>query len=330
MSKAKANPSDATVQILEEDDDVRLLVAGEDIGLALRPLRHDTLTLASALDIAPNQNTIVRFRRASPDAKSSLQARRIAYASDDGEIFVLDPPVVIRQEASRAVRAPGGGRAEHGPFATKASRVSRWLLLHPRQSFNVRQLARLARLSEGAVSTTVRDLHDRLLVEVTRDPDDARVRMVRLVEPTRLLEAWERAAQLQRVRTLDWDIGSSNVDDTLGYLREAASVDTSLSWAVGGSAGAAKIIRAVEPSEALVWVVKNDIADWEDLLAPAPGRGRRGTLRLAIAPDPFIFDLAETQDDIPVADPVQLYLDTTREGERALEAAEAIRRRMRW
>jgi hypothetical protein len=330
MATAKAHSPEDLVQIAEDGDTVRLIVAGHDLGLNLRPIRHDTLTLAQARDIPSGNDLIVRFRRASPDAKRNLLARCIHFASDEGEISVLDPPVAIRQSAPRARRQPEGGRQDRGPFATKASRVSRWLLLHPGQTFNIRQLARHAKLSEGAVSTIVRALHERLLVEVTRDPDDARARLVRLAEPMQLLNAWERVWELRRVRTVDWDIGTNDVDTTLRHVREAASLDPSLSWAVGGSAGAAKIARAVEPADVLLWIGKNDIADWEELLVPAPGRGRRGTLRLATAPDPYIFDLTETHDEVPVADAVQLYLDTSREGERALEAGESIRRRMRW
>ncbi|HEV2773029.1 MAG TPA: helix-turn-helix domain-containing protein [Thermoleophilaceae bacterium] len=330
MATAKASLPDVPVRIVEDGDAVRLRLAGNDVGLDLRAIRHDTLTLARALEIPSDNDLIVRFRRASPDAKRNLQERRIPYASDEGEIFVLDPPVAIQQQAPRRKREWGGGRHDRAPFATKASRVSRWLLLHPRQAFNVRQLARHTNLSEGAVSTTVRELHERLMVEVTRDPDDARARSVRLVEPMQLLNAWERAWELRRVRTTDWDVGTHNVDDTLRQVREAATLKPSLRWAVGGTAAAARIVRAVEPADVLLWVGKDDLAEWEDLLVPAPGRGRRGTLRLAFAPDPYIFELAETHDQIPVADPVQIYLDTSREGERALEAADAIRRLMRW
>jgi DNA-binding MarR family transcriptional regulator len=330
MDTAKAHSPDDCVQIAEDGETVRLIIAGHDLGLNLHPIRHDTLTLDQARDVPSGNDLIVRFRRASPDAKRTLLERGIHYASDEGEISVLDPPVVIRQSAPRGRRQTEGGRQDRGPFATKASRVSRWLVLHSGQSYNVRQLARHTNLSEGAVSTTVRALHERLLVEVTRDPDDARMRLVRVAEPMRPLRAWERAWELQRVRTMDWDIGTNDVSDTLQHVREAASLDPSLRWAVGGSAGAAKIARAVEPADVLLWVGKNDIADWEDALVPAPGRGRRGTLRLAIAPDPYIFDLTETHDRVPVADPVQLYLDTSREGERALEAADAIRRLKRW
>src|ERR671915_1527044 len=120
MAGAKAKYPDDPVRIDEEGDAVRLMVAGHDVGLRLRPVRHDTLTLAQALDIQAGDDLIVRFRRASPDAKRTLLERGIHYASDEGEISVLDPPIVIRQSASRGRRQTKAGRQDRRPFATKA------------------------------------------------------------------------------------------------------------------------------------------------------------------------------------------------------------------
>ena len=47
-------------------------------------------------------------------------------------------------------------------------------------------------------------------------------------------------------------------------------------------------------------------------------------------PDPFILQLTDVLQGLRVADPVQLYLDCRSAGERALEAAEAIRAAMHW
>jgi DNA-binding MarR family transcriptional regulator len=331
MSSAKAIPPDAPAQIVEDSNVVRILLAGADLGLELRPLRHDTLSLAHARDLPADDNLIVRFRRASRDAKRLLQEQRIPYASDEGEIFLLDPPLAIQQSAPRQKRPMSSGGANRGhPFSSKASRVSRWLLNHPADSFNVRQLARHTKLSEGAVSIVVRELHDRMLVDVNRDPHDARVRLVGLNEPRRLLDGWVRAWELRRIRMLDWDIGGPDVHATLQRVREAASFEPELAWAVGGTAGAAEVVRAVEPADVVLWVREDQVSVWEDVLAPLPARARRGTLRLAIAPDPYLFELAREHEGLAIADPAQLYLDCATEGERAVEAAAAISRQMGW
>lgn len=46
--------------------------------------------------------------------------------------------------------------------------------------------------------------------------------------------------------------------------------------------------------------------------------------------DPFVISLASNRNGIQIADPVQLYLDCRSAGERALEAADAIRVEMGW
>jgi hypothetical protein len=61
-----------------------------------------------------------------------------------------------------------------------------------------------------------------------------------------------------------------------------------------------------------------------------PSRPASGRITAQLAPDPFVLSMATDHDGIQVADPVQLYLDCRLAGERALEAADAIRTEMRW
>lgn len=331
MSPAKAL-WDRPVELREEADSIRVIVAGLDTGLRLRPVRYEVFTVAQVEEVeAEGPNVMVRFRRASLEARRLLQEKRIPYASDAGEIFVLDPPVAIHETVPRRSRSAGEEAvARSDPFATKASRVSRWLLNHASETFSVRELAYKTSLSEGSVSQTVRQLHDRMLIEVARHPQDARVRQIQLEAPGALLDAWARSWERRRLQVVDWDLGSASVARTLDKIRDASAQAPDLKWAVGGTAGAATIVRAVEPADALVWIERGQLPRWEQLLYPAPGRGRRGTLRLAVAPDPFMLDVSTVRDGLTVADPAQLYLDSVREGERSLEAADAIRRLMDW
>ena len=59
-------------------------------------------------------------------------------------------------------------------------------------------------------------------------------------------------------------------------------------------------------------------------------RPAAGRITAQLAPDPFVLSLATNCEGIQVADPVQLYLDCRAAGERALEAADAIRTEMHW
>src|SRR5437868_642507 len=86
------------------------------------------------------------------------------------------------------------------PFANRASRVPRWLLLHATDQPSFRELATRLDLSEAIVSRTMRALADDGLVAIGSDPLDARRRLAQLPEPARLLDAFERAIALRRPR----------------------------------------------------------------------------------------------------------------------------------
>jgi len=88
--------------------------------------------------------------------------------------------------------------------------------------------------------------------------------------------------------------------------------------------------RVVEPADVLVWIDRADLGAWAERLVAEPARRAPGRVTVSVAPDPFVLTLASEHEGIRLADSVQLYLDCRRAGERALEAAEAIRELMRW
>jgi len=271
---------------------------------------------------------LVVFERSSPDARALLRRKGVSYASADGELFVLAPPVYVerpaRRRSPREVAAP-----QAAPFGRRASRVARWLLLHLGERPTIRQLARAVELSEAMVSRTVRALAEDGLLVVDYDPDDARLRRARVRDPQSLLDAFEKSASARRHRRITWDIGSRDVSSALATLGEAAK-HLQRPYAVSGLAGATFIRRAVEPSEVSVWIARDDLDLWAEELVATPARSAPGRVTVHLVPDPFILSLAREYDGICVADPVQIYLDCRVAGERALEAAEAVREEMHW
>jgi hypothetical protein len=100
-------------------------------------------------------------------------------------------------------------------------------------------------------------------------------------------------------------------------------------WAISGIAGAATLRRAVEPADVLLLTTAAGVEEWSSTLLAEPNPDR-GLLQIAVAQDAFIFQLADRHGGLPVADPVQLWLDTTGAGERAVVAADAILAAMGW
>jgi DNA-binding MarR family transcriptional regulator len=219
--------------------------------------------------------------------------------------------------------------ARSAPFAARASRVPRRLLLRPREDPSLRWLAQELQLSESVVSRTVAALAEDGLVAVERDPRDARVRHVSLRDTPGVLDAFERATAARRVRRLTWDVGSRDAESALDVLREAAT-EARRPYALGGLAGAALHRRVVEPAELTLWIEPDQAPRWEQALLATPARPAPGRITAQLAPDPFTLTLARERHGVMVADPVQLYLDCRLRGERALDAAEAIREEQGW
>lgn len=292
--------------------------------------REEALTAARAEELAAVEarQRLVVFERSSPQARELLRRRGLSYAAGDGELFVHAPPVHVERPPTRRAVVPAPAPA--APFAVRASRIPRWLLLNPGERPTFRELASAVELSEAMVSRTVRSLSDDGLVVVESDPADARRRRVRLRNPGSLLNAFERATAARRLRRLTWDVGARDIEEALRRLRTAAK-HLALPYAVGGLAGAAYVRRVVEPVELSVWIARDDPGLWAEELMAVPSRPGPGRFTAFLAPDPFMFSLATSHKDITkVADPVQLYLDCRRAGERALEAADAIRAEMNW
>lgn len=279
---------------------------------------------------------LVHFGDASPQARSILRENRVSFVGDDGSCFLFDPPLVVDREVPPLVGAPPPRRVRpisdsaRNPFSRSGSRVLRWLLLHPGEQFSIRTLAERASVSETLVSRVVRSLSEEAWVQSSPNPHDRRARSIRLRRPREALAAWSRNWARKRIAVENWAIRTEDHEAALTKLRSTRKREPGLRWALGGLAGAYQVRRAVEPGSALLWVSALDLDALADSLLPTRSSRANAQLRVAVAPDDFLFDLVSIQAGLPIVDPVQLWLDCDREGERALEAADAIAEAMGW
>jgi hypothetical protein len=328
----QGNASDAKRPMLHIGRHRATLKTSDRLLATFRVRRVDALSRASAEKVIANVSRIdepllVAFRTASPDALVLLREQEVSYAGDDGESFLFAPPVYIERMPRRS--SPTAPPRVRSPFAPRASRVARWLLLHLEAQPSLTGLARFVELSEATVSRTAHALAGDGLAELTVDPGDTRVRRLRARNTAGLLDSLERSSWSTRARRQTWDVGARDFSDALKRWRDATE-GFDMPYAVGGLAGAATLRRVVEPAEVLVWLRREDLMRWSDRLMAEPARPARGRVTVQLAPDPFVLTLASDDDGLKIADPVQLYLDCRLAGERALEGAEAIREMMRW
>lgn len=329
MSLLQITSEDGRVEILIEDRRASLSMEGKRI--ASFEVRHEQVLSprrAEALDGLDPERWLIAFTRSSPRARSILRGFGLSYASAAGELYVHAPPVHIELPPSRrpAAEMP---RERPSPFAIRASRVPRWLLLHWRDSHTVSGLAASLDLSPALVSRTVQALVEDGFVASTRDPEDARVRRLTVRTSGALVEAYDRATFGRRTSRSTWDVGSRDPAGTLDRLRRTAD-RTALPYAVGGLAGAAFVRRVTDPAAVDVWIRRDDLEIWTEALTAVPTSPGRGAVTFRAMPDPFVVSLARKIEGVSVADPVQLFLDCRQAGERAIDAAEAVREEMGW
>lgn len=288
------------------------------------------LTLQSARDAirqadAWPSDTLIVAREADARALSFLRAEhRSYYVEETGEVY-------IAAEADFGPPSSKAAEDTRNPFATRASRIARLLLLQPGREFTVQQLGRLARVDKSLASRAVSTLASQGYVDVTPGTEDERYRFVRIASAVRLLNDWSDARRHRSSRVSEpqrFDIGTRSVSDTLRAIADAA--EPGLQYAISGLAGAAAVKRAVEPADVLLLTTREGRTRWSELLLARRTRGDRGLLQIALIDDEFLFRLAEPRHDLLIADPVQLWLDTSAGGERAQEASFAIAKEMGW
>jgi DNA-binding MarR family transcriptional regulator len=272
-----------------------------------------------------------------------MRHHRVSWRGDDGELMLDAPPVYVERPGMRKPfdASTRGRRSDLIHFARLGSRVTRWLLNHPGESTTVGALANELLLPESTVSRSISALRKAGYIEMTTAQDDRRSKPIRLTGGSRLLEQWSDHWRKKQLRVISLDIGTESVRESIELVRSVARSDGgSQEWMLGGLNGAATIARAVEPADLFIWIKSDQLDNWLGGLVAVEAPRGRANLRLAIADDPWIFTLADRRSSwadgksskqsprLPVADRAQIYLDCGREGERALEAADALRRTM--
>lgn len=339
------------VKLKFDDDRAVAAVDGSEIATRFRvidvpSLTERTIDAAVVPSIGLADPLLVRFERASAVARDRLRELRISWCGPDDELYLFTPNLHVERQPHRGNRESNASAAPRPTnyFSRRSSRVARWLLNHPQDEPTVRSLAAELELSESTVSRAVSALARDRFVVIVDHLADGREKRFRLRDGDRLLENWARVRETKHVESVRWDIGTWDVESTIDqFVRgsrmlddQTADPDERMRWCLGGLSGAAFVKKVVEPSSVFVWVDKSQIHKWERQFLPAEQsrRGGDGLLTLWLAEDPFLFSIATPRisdsDDlwgaeVKVADPVQLFLDCRRAGERGLEAAEAMK-----
>ena len=205
-------------------------------------------------------------------------------------------------------------------FASKSSRITRGLLLHPRQFQNQADLARQSGLGDGYVSKIVRRLKQEHYIETNK------VGAVRPQDPSLLLDAWHDAYDFSRHRIIKGHVPARSGDELLQRVVKEIRREE-LEWAVTGLSAAWLYTRFAAFRLATVYLssMASQYLLKEMEFSDEP---KGANLWLVLPDDEGVFHGSQSQDGIRCVSAVQTYLDLKGQPERAKDAAAELRRKL--
>lgn len=296
---------------------------------------HPRFTLVVAQDaeqIARSTTDDLVFvgNRIAPKTAATWRGKGQSFIDLQGHVF-LEVPGLLIDKAMRPQRT-GKQVPSHAvdPFADRASLITRYLLKHPPgQSWGVRELSSVTRVSLGTTSKIVRALEERDLIVVTRRGRSAAVSVTR---PRRLFKAWASIYDWNRNLSLTVQAPVADPKEFLRMLpRKIPS--TSPKWAATLQAGASLIAPHAKWNQIHLYLKVPTAKALErfsiDLNWPPTPDGRV-TLMLPYYRESIWKDV-HRYAEIPVVDDLQLALDLWNYPGRGIEQAEYIlRRKLPW
>jgi hypothetical protein len=254
----------------------------------------------------------------SPGGADAAERARLNWLDLSGNAHIRTDDLYVRLEG-RPNAFPARGRPS-SPFAPRAARVTRALLLDPARWWRQRDLVETTGLDDGRISRVVRRLDDEHLLE-------RRDRELRPRDPDMLLDAWA-----QDYRFYDHDVISGHLTgDGIGLARKLGAQLQALevSHAFTGLPAAWAIDQFARFRLTTVYIDADprQIAD-----RVAMRRNIRGANIQLVAPnDDGVFAGAHNQDGLHCVAPLQAYVDLLNLPERAAEAAQHLRSdHLRW
>lgn len=236
----------------------------------------------------------------------------VAWLDLAGNARISAPGLRIRVEGMprRGFKRPGHA------FGPRSSRVARQLLLDPAARWSIGDLARTTDLSEKFASRALEKLAADGLVSVTKG-------IAAVLRPALLLDAWHEVYDFSKHRLLRGHIASRSGEALLAHMTstlragaiEHAATGLAAAWKLAPFAGFRTVTFYVlaEPSSALL-----EAAGFREM-------DQGANVWLVLPNDKGVLQGKSERDGVACVSPVQAYLDLKGHGERAKEAAEALR-----
>ena len=216
----------------------------------------------------------------------------------------------------RPNRFKGPGRPAN-PFASKSSRIARWLLIHPDRAMSQRELALKTDMDEGFTSRIISRLKDEGLVNRKKDGT------VKVLAPDLLLDSWREVYDFNKHQILKGHIAERSSSAVFKKLSDLL-VKNKMSHAATGLC-AAWLLNEYAAFRIVTFYIKSPPSG--DLLNKLGFREESSgsNVWIVVPKDEGVFHGSNKVEGIRCVHPVQVYLDLFGHPERAKEAAKNIR-----
>lgn len=224
----------------------------------------------------------------------------------------------LEREANESPKHPASSGLESqrmrrvNPFAPKASRIVRALLIEPDRHWRSSEIAAAVDVDPGNAHRVLGALVGNDLVE--RDED-----LYAVPDPGSLLDAWAEHAPRAResVRLMS--------DDDLVPMIRAIAADLGEGCVVSGEWAAEQLAPYLSARSAILHCSDDAFDAFEDIARQSNPSLRSASRVEARRSEPGVAHFAAEADGVRIAAPVQVYIDLVRERGRAREAAEHLR-----
>lgn len=250
-----------------------------------------------------------------PGLEEAAEEMKISYLDVHGYGRVAQPGFFYLAIPSWRPGAPSPQK--RSPFAPKASRIVRGLLVEPQKPWKLSELAKLVELDPGNAHKVLGALVDEGLVE--RHEGSYIV-----AAPGILLEAWadRNKPSREQIRLSVPD------DDLMSAVRQLLNLANG-DGAVSGELAAEVLMPYLPASSAILYVSSSEAFDeiesWKRRQVPPPIGGRFVWVRLA---DEGVKHFGRDLDGLHLASPPQIYIDLSSSKGRGREVAAELRKRL--
>lgn len=248
--------------------------------------------------------------------KEMCQHAGVAWLDLSGNARITMPRLRIAIEGKPNVHVSRGRPSD--PFAPKASRITRILLLHPGVAWSQSDLVRKAEMDKGFVSRMIQRLEHAGLLE--RDAQG----LIHVRSPGELLGAWRAAYDFSRHEIIRAVVAARSGPDLVQRVTEKLH-ESGIHYAATGLASAWAYAPFASYRTATVYVDQRLNAETMKTLG-ARESSTGANLWLVVPNDDGVFTGSNVLDTLVCVSPLQTYLDLKGQPERAEEAAEELRR----